>query len=293
MALTRETTGILLTLAGVGLISPDGLLVRLIATDPMTANFWRGALVGISLSTWLVVERRSRLIPGIDRWDVIFALMFALSGLAFIGAIAMTTIANVMVMTSAAPLSAAIAGAILLKQRISWRTWLSLAASAIGIWIVASGQETVTPGPIALERHLAGIGLALVSAVFIGIGVVARGKSRDDDSRPATILGAIIAALVAAPFADPLSLDAEQAMWMSLLGLIILPCAFVLLFLGPRYIHASRVTLIALLEAVLAPIWAWIFLGEEPHKYTITGGAIILCAIAFSAMETQQGQSQQ
>ena len=77
---------------------------------------------------------------------------------------------------------------------------------------------------------------------------------------------------------------------MSLLGLIILPCAFVLMFLGPRYIHASRVALIALLEAILAPIWA---LGEQPHMYTITGGAVILCAIAFSAMEIQQGQSQQ
>ena len=63
MALTREATGTLLTLAGVGLISPDGLLLRLIATDPMTANFWHGALVAISLSTWLFVERRSRLSP--------------------------------------------------------------------------------------------------------------------------------------------------------------------------------------------------------------------------------------
>ena len=66
-----------------------------------------------------------------------------------------------------------------------------------------------------------------------------------------------------------------------------------LLFLGPRYIHASRVTLIALLEAVLAPVWAWIFLGEQPHMYTIIGGAVILRAIAFSVMEIQRGQSQQ
>jgi drug/metabolite transporter (DMT)-like permease len=185
-------------------------------------------------------------------------------------------------------LAAAIAGAILLKQRISRRTWFSLAASAIGIWIVASGQETVIPGRIALESDLVGIGLALVAAVFIGIGLAARGKSRADDSRPAVILGAIIAALLAAPFADPLSLDLRQAMWMSLLGLVILPCAFVLMFLGPRYIHASRVALIALLEAVLAPIWAWIFLEERPNMFTITGGAIILCAVAFSAMETQR-----
>ena len=54
---------------------------------------------------------------------------------------------------------------------------------------------------------------------------------------------------------------------------------FTLVVLGSRYVPAAQVGLLALVEPVLAPIWAWIGVGEVPGLATIVGGTIIFLAI--------------
>ena len=49
---------------------------------------------------------------------------------------------------------------------------------------------------------------------------------------------------------------------------------------SPRYVPAAQVGLLALVEPVLAPVWAWMGVGEVPGLATIVGGTIIFLAIA-------------
>jgi drug/metabolite transporter (DMT)-like permease len=51
-----------------------------------------------------------------------------------------------------------------------------------------------------------------------------------------------------------------------------------------RLLPAAQVTLIALLEPVLGPVWVWLFKGEEPAASTILGGAIILAALTTNIL---------
>ncbi len=51
------------------------------------------------------------------------------------------------------------------------------------------------------------------------------------------------------------------------------------LTLGPRYISATEVSLLILLESVFAPILAWLVLSEIPAQSTIIGGFFILSAL--------------
>ena len=51
------------------------------------------------------------------------------------------------------------------------------------------------------------------------------------------------------------------------------------LTLGPRYISATEVSLLILLESVFAPILAWLVLTEIPAQSTILGGFFILSAL--------------
>ena len=54
-----------------------------------------------------------------------------------------------------------------------------------------------------------------------------------------------------------------------------------LLTLGPRFISSSEVSLLVLLDLVLAPILVWFVLGEYPGQYAILGGCIVVSAFIF------------
>jgi drug/metabolite transporter (DMT)-like permease len=54
------------------------------------------------------------------------------------------------------------------------------------------------------------------------------------------------------------------------------------LALGPRYIPSPEVGLLILLESVLAPLLAWVVVGEDPGPYALVGGAVVIGALAVS-----------
>ena len=47
---------------------------------------------------------------------------------------------------------------------------------------------------------------------------------------------------------------------------------------------ALSLTLLALTEMVLAPVWPWLALGEVPTVLTLVGGAIVFAAIVGQAL---------
>ena len=54
--------------------------------------------------------------------------------------------------------------------------------------------------------------------------------------------------------------------------------------LGARHVSAVELALLAMTELLLAPLWVWIGVGEVPSAYTLTGGAVVMAAIAFQAL---------
>ncbi|MDC0205373.1 hypothetical protein OAJ64_00990 [Pelagibacteraceae bacterium] len=51
--------------------------------------------------------------------------------------------------------------------------------------------------------------------------------------------------------------------------------------MGSRKTPAAVVGVLMLTEAVLGPIWAWLFINEIPPVSVIFGGGIIIFAILF------------
>ncbi len=87
-------------------------------------------------------------------------------------------------------------------------------------------------------------------------------------------LGALVAALAAAPLADPGSVTSADALLLALVGLVIAPVAFGSISLGPRHLPAQEVSLLMLLETVLGPLWAWLILGQAPGRATLGGRGV-------------------
>jgi len=278
--LSRHARGTILTLAGVVILSPDSLLVRLANTDPWTQTSLRAILVAASLAIWHRATSKSTLIADIRRsgiWDHIFGLCFGLSGICFVVGIGLTTVANVLVIGSFAPAIAALLGYWLLGRQPSRTAWLVILACIVGIAIIAAGEEFGVDD----VSGLTGILVTLVSAAMIALGTVAREHAKIDDPRAGMVIGSVVVAVAIAPFSHPSALTLWQIVVIAIPGVVIVPVACFLMFLGPRYIAAYEVGLIALIEAVLGPVWVWLILGEEPARHTLIGGAVVLGAIAY------------
>jgi drug/metabolite transporter (DMT)-like permease len=103
--------------------------------------------------------------------------------------------------------------------------------------------------------------------------------ARNIDMVPSLGISGILTALFTLPFSMPFAITGLDFTYLSILGLIILPGAFGLITVGPRYISAPEVSLLMLMESILGPFWVWLVLAEVPRKETVIGGAIVITTL--------------
>jgi len=68
------------------------------------------------------------------------------------------------------------------------------------------------------------------------------------------------------------------------MGAVILAAGMVLYTLGSQAVPAAELALITMIEAMLAPIWVWLILGETASVATLYGGVAVLGAVALNAL---------
>ncbi len=287
--LPDHVKGLLVTGAGVLLISPDTLLVRLIAIDQWSMIFWRGALIALSLGAFMVL-RHGRDMPAQFRaaaptglWVTLF---LTASSILFIVALAHTSVANTLIIISAAPLFAALFSRVFLAEAVAPRTWVAILGTICGIAVIVSGSSGGSGLPSSHWGDLA----AFATAICIAASLSLIRHSRAQGMIPALALSSLLSALIALPLAAPFALDATQAGLMALLGLVVLPVSVGLCLLGPRYLPAPEVGLILLLETVLGPYWVWLALGEDPGARALLGGAIVIGVLVLHSALALRGQ---
>ena len=54
---------------------------------------------------------------------------------------------------------------------------------------------------------------------------------------------------------------------------------FILITIGARNTPSAMVGIIMLTEAVFGPLWAWLFVNENPKFSVLLGGGIIILAV--------------
>lgn len=266
--------GLLITTAGVLVLTPDSLLVRLIQIDPWTMVFWRGLLMFLAIGGFTLAYYRGETparLRATGRAGLAAAALFGTGTVLFVFALYNTSVANVLVIVAASPLIAAVYSRLFLREPVALRTWAAIAAAIAGIVLLAS--DSARGGTILGD--LAALGTA--ACVGIGFSVVRHARPRN--MVPAIAFSALLSAVIALPLAAPASVPGDQVWLLLVLGLVVLPVSFGLMTLGPRYITAPEVGLIMLLETVLGPLWVWLVIGEEPSAYALVGGAIVITAL--------------
>lgn len=277
--LSSYAKGLLITLLGVLIISPDGLLTRLIEADAWTFSFWRGLLSGMAICGTLFAIHRGEAVShlrALGKPGLLVAFTFGLGSITFVYSFTNTTVANALFLFNTLPVFTALIGWYFLQDEVPVRTRFTIAAVLMGIAIITL-NEGMKAGNL-----LGNLG-ALTTAVMSAIGLTLARRFRDINMVPAVGVGGFITALIAFPLANPLSIAPDRWPHMLLLGLFILPVSFGLFYIGPRYAPAAEVSLIMLLEAILGPLLVWLVLSENPGFYTFVGGAVIITALALNA----------
>jgi drug/metabolite transporter (DMT)-like permease len=263
-----------------------GVLTRQIQTaGAFEMAFWRSSFAAAFVFGALLLLQRRGPWPALRAAGVaglvsgaMWAVMFTL----FIVALTLTTTANVLVMSSLGPLFTALLTFLVLREPAPARTWLAIVAASIGM--AAMFGAGFTAGE---PRHLAGMALALAIPIAGAVNLVTlRRSSAHLDLMPAVMLGALISAAVTLPWALPFQASARDLLVLATLGVFQLGVPCMLLVLVSRTLTSPEIALLALLEVVLGPLWAWLGAGEAPGTATLAGGAIVLAALAGNELST-------
>ena len=281
---TSRARGYLLGVSGVLVLSSDALLIRLVDAPVLVVMSWRGALMCIAFLGIEAIRHGPRMLDGvrIGAAGLLAALLYATSGFAFVTAIVYLPVAQALMLVATVPLSSALFGRLFAGDPLTPATLLTGLActGGIALALTPAGQ----PGdPIGVTADLA------VSLSFGGYLTLLRGGHVE---RPNLVLAAasLLAAGLAAPLADDLSLAGMPLFAALALGLLVMPLSQGLLAATPRHLTAGEVGMLLTLETVFGSLLAWWFLGEVIDGYAIAGGAIVVGALALRAGLTVRGE---
>ena len=279
--MSQHLKGLLITVLGVFILSPDALLIRLADSDTWTILFWRGLLFAFGIVLVIFLTYRSTSIQqfiNIGKRGILLGLIFGLSTVSFVSAIQHTSIANALVIISTSPVFAALLSWAFLKEKTNLRTWImmSIIITATSVIMFNSFQHGGFWGDMS----------ALAASIFLAINFTITRQAKNTNMIPAMALAGVtaaaIAALVIAFTATPLHLEAPAIPYLLLMGLIT-TLAFSLITLGPRYMPAAEVGMIMPMETVFGAYLAWVFLNEAPSMPVIIGGSIIMLTLIVHA----------
>ena len=282
--LSDHAKGLLITAAGVLIISPDGLLTRLIETDHWNMIFWRALL--LSFGMWLMISflnpnRVRRQYATVRGPGLLMVGAYSLGTISFVYAITHTSVANTLIILSSTPLFAALISRVLLREKIEPRTMIAILLVAVGIAVIASGSVGAHAGA---QNGLLGDLAAIAGSFFLACGFTFVRRFPGISSFSAISCSGVLTALLILPLASPLAITPSDFGYLLIMGFYVVPIGTALMFIGPRYIPAAEVGLLLLLESVLGPVWVWLVLAEQPGFSTLAGGAIVLSTLAINTV---------
>lgn len=246
-------------------------------------TFWRSAFTALSLAVILPVWQGKQAWAHIRHggWPMwlsgaCWAVMFT----AFMVALTLTTVANVLVTLAAGPMLTAVVSRWVTGHPLPTRTWCAIAAAGAGIaWMFAS--QLATGG---LLGFLVALCVPIAGAVNWTLAQRARlaAQAAADSSGnlvPAVAVGALLSCLVTLPLAVPWKASAHDLGLLAVLGLFQLAIPCVLAVLCAKVLSAPEVSLLALLEVLFGTLLAWWGAGEQPGPDVLLGGSLVIGAL--------------
>ena len=266
---------ILLMIASSVVISFSGLIVRILEVGPLVMNFYRGMFLMCAVMVLLVARYRGATIVRVISvgWSGIIAgIMLAAAAITFLQSLTHTTVANTLFVLAAIPFVTAGLAWIFLKERPNSATLITMVIAFAGIVIMIGEGFTIGAAY--------GNVMALLTTLSFSIYAVLVRRNRQVDMLPAIMISTLIIMAVVALMRQGELEISRQDLWLCLLwGGVMSGFTSACFIVASRHIVAAELTIFMLLEFALGPVWVWLFVNESPSRWTLVGGALVICAV--------------
>jgi len=281
----------LLTLLGALALSGTPIMFTLSETHPTVAALWRMLYALPLLLPLCLAQPAARRALQRRAW----LPMAALSGAFFAGdlglwhhAIGVIGAGPATLICNTQPIWVPLFGLAFLGERPTLAFWIALPAAALGMYLLVGGTAAGLPG----ASDLYGLALALAAGLsYSGMLICLRRASHQGGDVPQALLlvqaPVAIVLLSALGFAEgslPVSLRAEQHLWLALMGIGAQTLAWSAITYGLARLPSHHGAMILVLQPVGSLVLAWLMLEQALTLGRVAGAVLVLAAIAATVL---------
>jgi len=182
-----------------------------------------------------------------------------------------TTVANANFIIQTQTLFLAIFGYIFLKETISKITLASIILAISGITLMLG--DSLTSG------QMLGNLIAFIMPISFAVLIIIVRKYPSVDMVPLQLIAGIVAMIIGYLVAGRIDISLHDIFLGFLAGFFQVGFGFIFITIGARTTPSAVVGIIMMSEAIFGPLWAWIFINEQPPLIVLVGGSIVLFAV--------------
>ena len=273
---------LLYVLAAALLWSTGGLFIKWTTIGGLELSFWRSLF---AIFTVAFFTRREGF--GINRLTAAASFLYAVLLILFVLATKATTAANAIFLQYTAPVYLLILEPVIYKERFRSRDLITVAVCLGGMALFFVGQLR--------PQDVAGNVMALASGLCFALYflLLRHPRAREVNRASSVIYGNTLAVIMTAPWglATLTSITGHDMIGVAYLGIIQLGVAYTFFTLGmARGVRSLDAGIICYVEPVLNPVWVFLILGEQPSKWALLGGSIIIVAVIVHMILDARGK---
>ncbi len=279
--MSNNAKGLMLTSIGIFIMSVESLMIKYTTVSSFVFSFYLGIFIFTSTAGTLLFKKKEYVKNALTSSFgilIICATMMAISNIFFITAIKTTIVANVVIIFSTSALFSSLIAYLLYKEKMTRNIFYASFFMFIGLFIIFSDELSFG----SMEGNI----YALLCTILFSISFVLLSKYKEMDRVVLTAFSGLSLSIITYFLSDNLEIDTINLLIVMSMGLVISSISRVLIGNGAKYISASEVSLLMLIETIMAPIWVWIFLNEIPSSNTYIGGSIIILTLIVNSLYT-------
>jgi len=277
MNLIKNLPGPFLVFLGAVSLSFGGLIVKSFEGSTLwQILFWRSVFFILVVSIFLFINYKKTVFGALYKSGLpglIGGIILSIGFASYVFAMYETTVANANFIIQTQTLFLAIFGYIFLKEKISKLTLSCIAIAIFGILLMLGGS--VSPG------QMTGNIVAFIMPISFAILIIIVRKFPEVDMIPLQLVAGIFAAIIGLLLSPSIMVSSKDIFLGFLAGFFQVGFGFIFITIGARSTPSAFVGIIMLTEAVLGPLWAWMFVNENPPISVLIGGSIVISAVVI------------